>query len=88
MKRNLQTLLSLAVLVFSAAFASVYAQTTEPNPAHPSPQQNRFAGDPIRQLNLTPEQREQIRAIREQTGMNRRRINATRPGEQSARRGA
>lgn len=76
MKRNLQTLLSLAVLVFFGAFTSVYAQTTEPTPKHPSPQQNPFAGDPIRQLNLTPEQREQIRAIREQNRNERAAINA------------
>ncbi len=76
MKRNLQTPLSLAVLVFFGALISVYAQTTEPTPGHPSPQQNPFAGDPIRQLNLTPEQREQIRAIREQNRNERAAINA------------
>lgn len=76
MKRNLQILLSLAALVFFAPTSSVYAQNSEPTPAHPSPQQNPFAADPIRQLNLTPEQREQIRAIREQNRDERAAINA------------
>ena len=38
-------------------------------------QQGDFGGDPIRQLNLTPEQREQIRAIREGNKVERAEIN-------------
>jgi Spy/CpxP family protein refolding chaperone len=76
MKRNLQILLSLVVVVFLATSSSVYGQTTEATPALPSPHQNPFVADPIRQLNLTPEQREQIRTIREQNRDERSAINA------------
>ena len=39
------------------------------------PQQAAGGGIPIRQLNLTPEQREQIRSIRQQTNVERAAIN-------------
>ena len=52
------------VLLVAIASASVLAQTEQGQaPGQASPNGN---GDPIRQLNLTPEQREQIRLIREQ----------------------
>jgi len=56
------TLLALlAVIGFPAAPTPVSAQTAQQPASAPEPQQG---GDLIRQLNLTPEQREQIRAIR------------------------
>ena len=74
MKHNLQILASLAALVFFVSGSSTFAQSTEQSPP-PNVQQNRFSGDPVRQLNLTPEQREQIRAIREQSKEERAAIN-------------
>ena len=66
----------LALVAWSAA-TQVAGQTPEPQP-QPEPvpqQQGGFGGDPIRQLNLTPEQREQIRAIREDNKEERAGIN-------------
>jgi Spy/CpxP family protein refolding chaperone len=58
------TLLALvAVIGFPAGVASVAGQTAQQPAAAPEPQQG--GGDLIRQLNLTPEQVEQIRSIRE-----------------------
>ena len=51
------------------------AQAPEQPAPPPQAQENRFSGDPIRQLNLTPEQREQIRTIREQNREERAAIN-------------
>ena len=62
----------LALLAFSAA-TPVSAQTTQ-QPAGASESQQ-GAGDLIRQLNLTPEQREQIRSIRENNKAERAAIN-------------
>lgn len=76
MKHNGQILTSLAVLVFFIAVPSICGQTVqEQQPASGAPQQRRLAGDPVRQLNLTPEQREQIRTIREQSQTERAAIN-------------
>lgn len=65
-----------AVFVFLAAIATFsmsYGQTPQsPNSAE---SQQAAGGDPIRQLNLTPEQREQIRSIRQQTNGERAAIN-------------
>jgi Spy/CpxP family protein refolding chaperone len=52
----------LAVFTFPAAVAPVAGQGAQQPATTPEPQQG---GDPIRQLNLTPEQREQIRSIRQ-----------------------
>ena len=60
--RILTLLTLLAVIGFPSAVAAVSAQTTQ-QAAAPQPQQG--GGDLIRQLNLTPEQVEQIRSIRE-----------------------
>ena len=71
--RRILTLLALlAVIGFPAAASSVSAQTAQQASAVPEPQQ---PGDLIRQLNLTPEQREQIRAIREDKQAERSTIN-------------
>ncbi len=78
MKHNPKILTSLAALAFSAAiaFSSVsYGQTPQPQPGSPQPQHGGALEDPIRQLNLTPEQREQIRSIRQQTNLERAAIN-------------
>lgn len=77
MKQNLQSPLLLAVLFLIVMVSSASAQTVQPGQAAhpPEPQHRQFGGDPIRQLNLTPEQREQIRTIREQSKEERARIN-------------
>jgi Spy/CpxP family protein refolding chaperone len=59
--RILTLLAMLAVIGFPATVGSVSGQTAQQPAASPEPQQG---GDLIRQLNLTPEQREQIRSIR------------------------
>lgn len=77
MKHNGEILTLLAALLFFAAGAS--AQSGQPG--QPAAQQTTSdsqpggGGDPIRQLNLTPEQREQIRSIREQNKEERATIN-------------
>jgi Spy/CpxP family protein refolding chaperone len=65
MKHNGRILTLLALLGIAAAFPSVSGQTVQ-QPAVPETQQGVTGGDPIRQLNLSPQQREQIRSIREQ----------------------
>lgn len=78
MKHNAKILTSLAALAFSAAiaFSSVsYGQTPQPEPGPPQSQNGGALEDPIRQLNLTPEQREQIRSIRQQSSIARAAIN-------------
>lgn len=73
MKDNLKTLPYVGLLLILVAGISAAGQT--PLPQHPGgpPQSN--SGDPIRQLNLTPEQLEQIRLIREQNRDERSAIN-------------
>lgn len=68
---------SFAGLVFFAAIATCSLSYGQAQQAHGSPdaQQRGAGGDPIRQLNLTPEQREQIRSIRQQTNDERVAIN-------------
>jgi Spy/CpxP family protein refolding chaperone len=75
MKHYLQLLTSLAVLVFFITVPSLYCQTVEQQPAPQVSQQGGFSADPVRQLNLTPEQREQIRSIREQNKTERAAIS-------------
>lgn len=76
MKHNGRILTSLAMLVFFIAVTSISGQTVqEQEAASPAPMQRRLDGDPVRQLNLTPEQREQIRTIREQSQPERAAIN-------------
>jgi Spy/CpxP family protein refolding chaperone len=64
MRNNRLVFALFAALVFFATISSVYAQAEQQQAAA---QQNGAIVDPIRQLNLTPEQREKIRSIREQT---------------------
>ena len=70
--RILTLLALLTVIGFPATLASVSGQSTQQPAAAPEPQQG---GDLIRQLNLTPEQREQIRAIREDKQTERAAVN-------------
>ncbi len=70
--RILTLLALLAVIGFPAAMGSISAQTSQQGAAAPESQQ---PGDLIRQLNLTPEQREQIRSIREDKQAERSAIN-------------
>lgn len=75
MKHNGRILTLLALLGFLAVVPSFHAQTVQQPPASQEPQQGGAGGDPIRQLNLTPEQREQIRSIREHNKDERAAIN-------------
>ncbi len=75
MNHNRQLLEILAGLIFLALVPATYGQATQQQPATPEAQQGGLAADPIRQLNLTPEQREQIRSIREQNKAERAAIN-------------
>jgi Spy/CpxP family protein refolding chaperone len=72
MRNNGQILTSLAALVLFAAAPAIYGQAVQQSSA---PEAQQGGGDPIRQLNLTPEQREQIRSIREQNKAERAAIN-------------
>ena len=72
--RILTLLTLLAVIGFPGAVASVSGQTAQQSAATaPEPQPG--GGDLIRQLNLTPEQREQIRSIREDKQAERATVN-------------
>jgi Spy/CpxP family protein refolding chaperone len=73
MKHNRQILTLLVALVLFAAVPTVFGQTVPQQTGGAEVQQG--AGDPIRQLNLTPEQREQIRSIREQSKTERAALN-------------
>lgn len=78
MTHNRRSLTSLAALVFFAAVACSslsFGQTPQTQTGSPQPQPGGAMEDPIRQLNLTPEQREQIRSIRQQTNSERAAIN-------------
>lgn len=72
MKHSGQILMLLATLTLFTAVQAVPAQPAQQQPGTPEAQ---GAGDLIRQLNLTPEQREQIRSIREQNKTERAAIN-------------
>ena len=75
MKHTLKILTCLSTLIIVAGLTSVTGQTMQPQGAPPMGPQRAFGGDPIRQLNLTPEQREQIRVIREANREERAAIN-------------
>ena len=64
----------LAALVLFPAATSTHAQAIQQQSGSSEAQQT--VADPIQQLNLTPEQREQIRAIREENRTERAAINA------------
>jgi Spy/CpxP family protein refolding chaperone len=76
MKHNRQILTSLAAVAFFIAVPSISGQAVQDQqPGSPMPQQSQRAGDPIRQLNLSPEQLEQIRTIRQQNQKERAAIS-------------
>ncbi len=75
MKLNVKSIASAISLVILAALP-LYAQTPTPEQPAAAPTQGRdFGGDAVRELNLTPEQREQIRMIREQNRAERAVVN-------------
>ncbi len=75
MKHNGRILTLLALIGLLSAGSSLYGQTAQQPPPAPETQQAGLGGDPIRQLNLTPEQRKQIRSIRENNKVERAAIN-------------
>lgn len=66
MRQTFKRILFSTGLALSAAVCAS-AQTTEPQVTTPPAAQRPTDGDPIRRLNLSPEQREQIRVIRDQS---------------------
>jgi protein CpxP len=75
MKQSGRLLTLLALLGFLTVSPG-YGQTAPQQPTAPETQQGGGGGDLIRQLNLTPEQREQIRSIREHNREERAAITA------------
>lgn len=75
MKHTGQSLALIAVLVLLVAAPSICGQTAQQQPESTIPQQPSPGVDPIRELNLTPQQREQIRTIRQQNQTERAAIN-------------
>jgi Spy/CpxP family protein refolding chaperone len=75
MKHNGKIPMVLVLLAVLAVVLPVAGQAVQQqqSPTTQEPQQG--GGDPIRQLNLTPEQREQIRSIREANKVERAAIN-------------
>lgn len=73
MKHNSRILTSAALLLF-VAVSSIHGQAQQQQ-AQPEQSQQSQVDDPVRQLNLSPEQRERIRSIREQTKAERVAIN-------------
>ena len=74
MKLNLKSLATAISLVILASLP-LCAQTPTPEPPPAARQGRNIGGDPIRELNLTAEQREQIRMIREQNRAERAALN-------------
>lgn len=66
---------ALLTFVFAASFLAAAPTCLQAQQPPPEAQQATPGGDPIRDLNLSPEQRERIRAIREQTRDERAAIN-------------
>jgi Spy/CpxP family protein refolding chaperone len=74
MKLNLKSLATAISLVILATLP-LCAQTPTPEQPPAAMQRRNPGGDPIRELNLTAEQREQIRMVREQHRAERATIN-------------
>lgn len=73
-----RVMMLLTVLAFStvpSALGQANQQAGQPAGQTAEPQQRAIGGDPIQQLNLTPEQREQIRSIRENNKTERMAVN-------------
>src|SRR6185295_1111262 len=75
MKHNTKLLTLLGALVFFIASPVIGQTVQQQETASPALPPQRLAGDPIQQLNLTPEQREQIRTIRQQNQAERAAMN-------------
>ncbi len=75
MNHHRQLLTALAALVLFIAAPAIGQTAQQQQAASPALQQGSLDGDPIRQLNLTAEQREQIRTIRQQNQKERAAIN-------------
>jgi len=74
-----RVMMLLTVLAFStvpSVLGQAGQQVSPPLGQTAEPQQRAIGGDPIQQLNLTPEQREQIRSIRENNKSERMAINS------------
>lgn len=74
MKLHLKSIVTIISLVILAALP-LYGQTPTPEQAAAGVQARHFGGDAVRELNLTPEQREQIRMIREENRVERAAVN-------------
>ncbi|HKO60312.1 MAG TPA: Spy/CpxP family protein refolding chaperone [Pyrinomonadaceae bacterium] len=74
MKLHIKSLVTVISLVILAALP-LHAQTATAEQPAPPVQEKNFGGDAVRELNLTPEQREQIRMIREQSRAERAVVN-------------
>ncbi len=76
MKNNRQLFTLLAVFFFVTAASAVHGQAPQPQATGGGAAEAvQDGGDPIRQLNLTPDQRQQIRSIRENNKNERGVIN-------------
>jgi len=74
-----RVMMLLTVLAFSTApsvLGQAGQQANQQSGQTAEPQQRALGGDPIQQLNLTPEQREQIRSIRENNKTERMAVNS------------
>jgi len=75
MKHNGQLLTLIVALVFFITAPALGQTVQDQEAGSPARPQQPLVGDPIQQLNLTPEQREQIRTIRQQNQTERAAIN-------------
>ena len=75
MKQKVAVSIFIAAFVFFVAARSYYGQVPQQQPNQAETQQGAPTNDPVRQLNLAPEQREKIRSIREQNKAERAAIN-------------
>ncbi len=76
--KHIGQILTLLTVIFLLAVSSAFGQVQQqpaPEQSQQTNQQFNQLADPVRQLNLSPEQREKIRSIREQTKSERATIN-------------
>lgn len=75
MRHKGQILTTFAVSIFLVSLSTASGQVVGQQVVPTESQQRRALEDPVRQLNLSPEQREKIRSIREQSKAERAAIN-------------
>jgi len=75
MKHKVAVLSLIVAFLFFVAAPSDYGQVPQQQSNQAETQQGAPTNDPVRQLNLAPEQREKIRSIREQNKAERAAIN-------------